>query len=301
MGMDCLSLYGDDPSLALDNPSLLRDAMCGTGTFSFVPLFSGSMMGSMGYAHKFDRIGPMLFGLRFHNYGTFEGYDETETATDDFRAADYALSVGWATWLDSSFTVGATFKPALSQYGSYTALAVAFDLSASYFSADRAFAASLLARNIGAQLLTFDGTSESLPFELSAELSYKLKRAPFRLFFAATELQRWNLAYEDPNNPTEEVDAFTQEVRRQSTFVTVVDNLFRHAVFGIELNLGRSFFARLGYSHRQAAEMSGYDAFNLSGFSFGLGLRTRKMEFGFARRNYHLTQAPNFFSFSYHF
>ena len=303
LGMDYLSFYSDDPTLALDNPSLLRDGMCRRGSFSLVSLFSGGMMGSLSYAHRFEHVGPMLFAFRFHNYGSFEGYDEEETATGKFTASDYAFTVGWGTWLDSNFTFGVTAKPVLSQYEQYSALAMAFDLAASYFSNDRAFAASLLARNIGAQLMTFDNTVEKLPFELSAEMSYKLKRAPFRLFLAATELQRWNLSYDDPNDPTTVLDFQNETVVRRGPFLSTVDNLFRHVLFGVELNLGRSLFARVGYSYRQMAEMRkmDFDSFNLSGFSFGLGLRTRKLEFSYARKNYHLAQAPNYFTFAYRF
>jgi RNA polymerase sigma-70 factor (ECF subfamily) len=37
---------------------------------------------------------------------------------------------------------------------------------------------------------------------------------------------------------------------------------------------------------------------NVSGFSYGFGLRVKRFEFSFARRNYHLGQAPNYISLS---
>jgi hypothetical protein len=174
-------------------------------------------------------------------------------------------------------------------------------VAGSYVSDNRRFAATVMGRNIGAQIMTFDGTSEPLPFELSAELSYKLENAPFRIFFAVTELQRWNLRYEDVLNPTSTTDPFTGEVTTEGWFEGFLDNLMRHTLVGVELNLGKSFFARVGYNYRQAAEMSAVDAFNLSGFSFGLGLRTKKFEFSYAHRGYHLGQAPDFFTISYRF
>ncbi len=301
LGFDYLSLYGDDLTVGIDNPSLLRNTMGSTGVLSVVPMFSGSTMGSLSYAHSFSRIGTVSFGFHFMNYGTFQEYDAEETHLGRFSAGEYALTVGWGLWIDSNYSVGVNFKPVVAQYEHYTSLAVAFDVAGSYVNDSRSFAATLMARNIGAQIVTFDETVESLPFELSAELSYKLKNAPFRLFFAATELQRWNLRYEDPLHPTVETDPFTGEVRRENWFVGTFDNLMRHTQFGVELNLGRSLYARMGYSWRQTAEMRGVDAFNLSGFSFGFGLKTRRFEFGYARRNYHLTQAPNYLTLSYKF
>lgn len=301
LGFDYLTVYDADPTLAIDNPSLLRSEMSGIGSLSFVSLFQGSMMGALSYTHHFEKVGTFVFAFRFNNYGRFEGYDEEEISTGTFSAADYALSVGWGMWLNDNFSIGATFKPVLSHYESYTAMAVAFDLAGSYFSDDRRFAASVMARNIGAQVITFDQTVETLPFELSAEVSYKLSKAPFRFFLGANELQRWDLRYDDPLSPTTEVDPFTGEVIKEKWYEGFFDNLLRHMQVGVELNLGKSLFARVGYSYRQTAEMRGLDALNMSGFSFGIGLRTKRFEFSYARRNYHLSQAPDFFTLSYRF
>lgn len=301
LGMDYLALYDNDLTIGIDNPSLLRGDMAGTGVLSIVPMFAGGSMGSLTYAHSFGQLGTLAVGFHFVNYGRFKGYDEEDNPTGDFTAGDYSLTVGWGMWLDSNFSVGVNFKPVLSQYEQYTALAVVFDAAGSYVSNNRSFAATLMARNIGAQILTFDQTVEQLPFELSAEVSYKLSHAPFRLFFAATELQRWDLRYEDPLYPTTRTDPFTGEVTKESWLAGTADNLMRHTLFGIELNMGKAFFARVGYSYRQNAEMRGFDAFNLSGFSFGVGLHTKRFDFSYARRNYHLSQAPNYITLSYRF
>ena len=301
LGMDYLAFYGDDLTVGIDNPSLLRSTMAGTGVLSFVPMFEGSNMGSLTYAHEFKRIGTVAFGFHFVNYGRFHGYDEEDIYQGDFTAADYAFVVGWGMWLDSNFSVGANFKPVLSQYEQYTAFAVAFDVAGSYTSDSRAFVATLMARNVGAQIATFDQNVERLPFELSAEVSYKLKNAPFRLFFAATELQRWNLRYDDPLHPTTTTDPFTGEVTREGWLPGTLDNLMRHTLFGVELSIGKALSARMGYSYRQNAEMRGFDAINLSGFSFGVGLHTKKFDIGYSRRDYHMVQALNYFTFSYRF
>lgn len=301
LGLDYMALYGDDPAIGMDNPSLLRREMAGVGTLSFVSLFQGSMMGTLAYAHDFGRGGAVMFAFRFNNYGTFDGYDEEEMPTGKFTAADYSLTVGWGLWVDSNYSIGATLKPVFSRYDSYSALAVAIDLAGSYVSDDRAFAATVMARNIGAQMMTFDETVETLPFELSAEVSYKLSKAPFRFFFAANELQRWNLRYEDPLSPTSEVDPFTGEVIKEGWIESFADNLLRHAQVGVEINIGKALFARVGYSYRQSAEMRGIEGLNMSGFSFGIGIHTKRFDFAYARRNYHLSQAPDFFTLSYRF
>jgi hypothetical protein len=238
----------------------------------------------------------MLFGFHFNSFGKFEEYDEYDTYIGDFYAADYSLSVGWGMWIDSNFSIGTTLRPVLSQYAEYTAVALTVDLAGSYVSDNRRFAATLMANNIGAQIVTFDSKVEKVPFELSAALSYKLSKAPFRLFFAATELQRWNLRYDDPLNPTSTTDPFTGQNLTKSPLATFADKAFRHLGVGIELNIGKAFYATLGYSYRQMVEMKAAETFNLSGFSFGLGLNVKGFKISYARNNYHLVQAPNFIS-----
>lgn len=301
LGFDYLALFDGGVSTALDNPSLITGALHNQASLSYINMFRGGNMGSLAYARTMGKAGTFVFGFHFNSYGRFEEYDEEDNYLGDFYAADYALSVGWGMWIDSNFSIGANFKPVLSQYERYTALAVAFDVSGSYTSNDRRFVSTLMARNIGAQIMTFDETVERLPFELSASLSYKLKNAPFRIFFAATELQRWNLRYNDELNPTSHTDPFTGEVTEESWFKGTMDNLMRHTLFGVELNLGSAVFARVGYSYRQAMETVGADVLNMSGFSFGIGIRGKLWEFSYARSNYYLSQAPNYFTLSYCF
>lgn len=301
LGFDYLALYDVDGSHALGNPSLLRRDMGYSASVSIATLFEGGSMGALSYVHEFKRIGPLVVGFRWNNYGRFEAYDDEDMPQGDFSAADYALTVGWGMWIDSNFSIGASMSPILSQYEQYKAWTLVFDLAGSYVSDNRRFMATLMGRNIGAQMQTFDGTVETVPFELSAELSYKLAKAPFRFFFAATELQRWDLRYEDPRYPSATVDPFTGEVNREGWLAGTFDNLMRHTQVGVELNIGKTFFARVGYSYRRGREMRGVDAFNLSGFSFGIGIHTRRFDFSYARRNYHLSQAPNFFTLSYKF
>lgn len=301
LGMRYLPLYTSDITVGLDNPSLLTSGMGSSAMLSYYNMFVGGNMGSLAYAHNFNHVGTMLFGFHFNSFGKFEEYDEYENHVGDFYAADYALSVGWGMWLDSNFSIGTSFKPVLSQYAEYRAVALAFDVAGSFVTDNRRFAATVMANNIGAQIVTFDNSVEKVPFELSAAVSYKLRKAPFRFFFAATELQKWNLRYNDKLNPTSQTDPFTGEVTEEKPFVGFLDNLMRHTVFGVELNLGTTLFARVGYSYRQTAEMRGADVLNMSGFSFGVGLHVKRFEFSYARSNYHYGQAPNYFTLSYRF
>lgn len=298
LGMDYISVWDGDFNVALDNPSLLSPRFDKSLLFNFVGLFSGSNVGSVSYGFKRGKLGAFMLGVRFNSYGRFDAYDETGLEQGHFSASDCALNASWGFSIDSNFSIGATISPIFSQYERYSAFAIAMNVSGSYVSDSRLFAATIMARNIGSQIVTFDGTSETLPFELSASMSYKLENAPFRIFLAATELQRWNLAYDDPLHPTTSEDLFTGELTVQSPVVRVADNLFRHLNAGIELSLGKAFYARLGYSYRKAAETRSMmlTSLNTSGFSLGVGFRVKGFDIAYARNNYYLGKAPNFIS-----
>lgn len=301
LGVGFLSVYDNDLTLGLDNPSLIAPRATGRVALNYAGVFRGGNFGSLAYAINSKQLGTFLFALRFNSYGTFTAYDEQEQWEGRFSAADYMLSVGWGIAIDSAFSIGATFKPVISQYESYTAVALVFDLAASYASESRRFSASLLARNIGSQIITFDQTTEKIPFELAAEVSYKLERAPFRLFLAAHQLQRWQLTYDDPLEPTTFYDPFTGETTTQSWVSRFFDNVGRHIAFGAEVYIGKRIFFDIGYNYRAAREIRSIDAFNLSAMSFGIGARLKRFEFVYSRNNYHLSQSPNYISLSYTF
>lgn len=305
LGLNYLPVYSPyDLNVGLDNPSLVSIEMNNRLALNYVGLFAGGNFGSVAYGKDFKRFGSFLFGFHFNSYGRFDAYDAEERSEGSFYASDIALSVAWGLNIDSNFSIGASFKPVLSQYESYTAFAFALNVSGSYVSDNKRFAATIQARNIGTQVVTFDNTTESLPFDLSASVSYKAENAPFRLYFAIDQLTQWDLSYNDPLNPETTIDPYTGEPVAKPWYdgiSNILDQVARHAAVGIEADIKSVFFIRLGYRYRQTAEMAADDRtnINLSGFSYGFGLRTKKFEFSFARRNYHLGQAPNYISLSF--
>lgn len=296
LGFDYLPLADGDLVLAVDNPSMLSPEMHNNLAFNYVALFNYVGIGQVSYARDFGRPGVFAASFKYHNYGIFNGYDEYDNSTGHFYALDVSAILSWGFKIDSSFSFGVSAKPTISQYESYTALAIAFDMAASYVSPNRRFAATAIGRNVGAQFFFNQAKTDWTPFEISASLSYKLKNAPFRFFFAITELQQWNLMYEDMYNPSSTTDPFTGEVTKRSGAAKFFDNAGRHVLAGVELNIGKVVFLRFGYNYRQMREMQASSGFNTSGFSYGIGLKIKGFEFSYARNNYHLMQAPNYFT-----
>lgn len=294
LGTSFLAVNDDDISLSFTNPSLINSGLNNDAMLAFVNHFSGANYGLLGIGKELKGYGNFVFGMQYVNYGKFDRYTEDDNYEGSFTASDFMFIVGWGKKLWRDIDMGVSFKPSLSHYDTYTSLAVAFDIAVSYHSPSTLFSTTLIARNIGAQLYTFAGTTEALPFEIAWGMSYKLPKAPFRLYFTATELQRWNLRYDDEYNPTDVVDPFTGEVIKENVFTGLLDNAFRHAVVGVEFCPSKAFNIRLGYNYRKREEMYGIQSFNFSGFSYGVGLRVKKFNISYSRNNYHLGQAPNY-------
>lgn len=300
LGMDYLSVAAPDLNLGLDNPSLIDYFGHACWAMNYTNLFAGANFGSLAYGRHFQPIkGDFLFALRFNSYGSFDRYDETETQQGTFFAADYMLSVGYGLHIDSSISIGVNFKPIFSQYERYKALAIALDVCGTYQTPSRNFSLTLMGRNFGAQLLTFNGTTEQLPFELSMAVSYKVSNAPFRLYGQLSELQKWDLRYNDPLNPLITYDPYTGTYSQESWIHRALDQSGRHLVIGVEFDMKKVFFLRLGYNYRQAQEIQGTQNLNFSGFSFGVGLHKKRFCFDYAHRNYHLGQGLNYLSLTF--
>ena len=296
LGSGFLSVRDSDINLAIANPSLIGGELHNKISLNYINAFNGINSGNVSYGRTFTNVGSFVASMQYINYGSFDRYTEEEVAEGTFRASDLLLSVGWGRWLDSNFSIGTTVKPLFSVYESYSSIALAVDVAGNYVSNDRTFSISLLARNIGAQLKTFDGSNEKVPFELALGLSKKLSNAPFRFYFNATNLQKWNLRYEDPLFPSTTID-MEGNVQETSKGAIFFDNLFRHTSAGVEL-VTKSFFVRLGYNYRQSQEAKVTSGLNFSGFGYGFGFRIKKFEISYARNNYHLGQAPNFITIS---
>ena len=206
VGFDYVPLADGDVVLAVDNPSMLRKDMHNALAFNYVGLFNYVGMGQVSYARDFGRPGVFAASFKYHNYGLFDGYDEYDNPTGRFYAVDISAILSWGFKIDTCFSFGVNAKPAFSQYESYTAFAIAFDMAVSYTSKNQRFAATVIGRNVGAQFFFGEAKTDWTPFEISAALSYKLRNAPFRFFFAINEMQRWNLMYEDMYNPSSTTD-----------------------------------------------------------------------------------------------
>ncbi len=287
MGGNFLAINDNDITLTQANPSLITPAMSNNLALSYVNSPGGINYGFVMYSYSFSKVGSFVGSLQFMNYGKFTGADAAGNLTGDFSASEYALNIGWGRQLSPLFSIGANGKLIYSQLESYRSFGIAVDVAGTYTSKDQSFTASLLGRNIGTQIVPFiAGQYEPLPFELQIGLSQKLKHIPLRFSELLTNLQRWDLTYLDPSDPSNTPDPITGEVKAKTGAGKLADGVMRHIVLGAELTIAKAFSVRIGYNYQRRQELKLYSKSGLTGFSIGAGLRVKMFNLSYTRASY---------------
>ncbi len=297
LGGTNISVYDDDLNFARENPALLNENMNKRFVLNYVNYFAGINYGYAGYADNFKKIGTVSVGIQYINYGNFVAADETGLITGNFRASDYALNIIWSKQLFKNIVGGINFKPVYSHLESYNSFGAAFDIGLTYYKPETDFAASLVLKNIGSQIKPYrKGNYEPISFDIQAGISKKLAHAPFRINLTAHRLYKWNLRYEVPEDITQISFAQEPDTVKGEILQNFLDNAMRHLIIGVEFLPLKSFYASIGYNHQRRQEMKLIDKGGFTGFSWGFGVKLKKMGFSFGRATYHLAGASNHFS-----
>lgn len=287
LGGNFAAIRDHDITLSLANPSLISPEMSNQMALGYVSSPGGINYGFAAYSRTISKLGSFTAGLQFLNYGKFTAADAAGNKTGEFSAGEYALSLGWGRQLSPLFFIGANAKLIYSQLESYRSFGIGVDVAGTYISKDQSFTASLTGRNIGSQLVPYvPGQYEPLPFELQIGLSQKLKHVPLRITQVLTNLQRWNLSYDDPKNPDNQPDPITGQVSKSSGAEQFADELMRHVVLGAELTIAKVLAIRLGYNYQRRQELKLYDKPGMAGFSIGAGLNIKMFSISYTRATF---------------
>jgi hypothetical protein len=298
MGGQFLAFYDEDPFVGARNPAAINSGMHQQLGFGFIDYFSDIKGGSIAWGYHHEKAGSYVAGIEFLDYGEFTHTDQTGQILGTFSARDMAFSLGWGRPLAENYGIGASLKVIHSALESYNSTGLALDLGAGWHNDDNSTSAVLMLSNIGAQLSTYvpGGEREPLPTKLRFGISRKPEHIPFRISLLVDDLQKWDLAYDDPTNPILTIDPLTGEPLERSKVGSIADNTLRHLVLGGEFTPFNGFALRVGYNYRRRQEMKVSSRTATVGFSWGMGLKISKFRFDYARMNYHLAGSYNMFS-----
>jgi len=299
LGGTLIAVYDEDPSLLIENPSLIGKRHHTSLLLNATDYFSNAAYGSALYSHTFKKAGSFAFSMQFVNFGKFSMTDESGTEMGYFHAGDYAATVGWGRQLDSNFTIGANLKLIYSGYESYQSFGIAADVAASYVNQKKRLALSLMIKNLGSPIVNYvPGQFEKIPFDIQLAFSQKFKFLPVRYHISLHSLYKWNMAYVGTNDPLLEYNVMTDEPVYPSKVVQFFDNMFRHVTVGIEIIPVKYLSIQFAYNHNCHQEMKIPQKRTFAGFSYGFTVDIKSIRIGFSRAHYATGAVPNFLNFS---
>ena len=283
----------DDVNQPLWNPASIGLEMDNQVGINYLNYLTDINFMSASFAHMINRnFGTLHTGITYANYGEFIEADENGTETGTFKAFDLSMSVGYAykfPW--SNVSIGANVKVINSVIQNYSSFGMATDFGIIYKNENLPYVFTLVARNIGYQITTFDNTQEKVPLEIALGTSYKLENVPIKLYLTVDNLQKWNIAKPNPSNSTTDIDGTVSEEE-----IGFLDNMMRHMVIGAELFPDSGFNLRIGYNFRRGKELQLEDIRAFSGLTAGFGLKMGRIKLNYAYTKYHPAENTSTFS-----
>lgn len=307
LGGNLITVLDDDLTLAYQNPALLNSDMHRQVALNQSVHFAGISHGYLAYGHHFEKQGFTAHGgVQYIHYGQFQAANVQGVQQGTFRASEYALNVGASYQTGERLRFGANIRSIFSYLESYSSTGLAADVAANYLDTAKRFSFSIVFRNAGSQLSTYnrDKNFEALPFDLQIGFSKQLRYLPFRFSVIGHNLHRWNIRYDDPDLE-EETLLFSNtpepEAEPGTTFGDEVDNFFRHLIFNGELLFGEreGFVLRFGYNHLRRAELSARNLRSLAGLSAGFGMKIKRFRLNYGFGSYHIAGAAHHFGLSF--
>lgn len=293
LGGSNISIYDNDVNLNISNPSLLDSTKSGSISLNYMNYVSDINYGFTSYTKHYDNIGTFSASLMYANYGEFERTDAAGVKQGKFAVNDLALIIGFGRKVDSLFSIGGNFKFFQSIYDTYNSNGIALDLAGNYYKPSKRFSASIVMKNIGFAFSKYS-EKEKLPFEIQMGVTKKLKHAPFRFSLTFTNLQTWDLTYDDPNAQKEfDPNTFEELPAKEPSFL---DKGMRHVVFGTEFVLSKNFNIQIGYNYRRRQELKFTEKTGLVGFSGGVAFKIKKFNLNYSIASYHLSGKSHSFS-----
>lgn len=285
----------DDVDQPKWNPATINLDIDKKLSINYTSYLADISIGSISYAHRFSRYSKTVHSnITYLNYGTFIASDVDGNETGTFSASDIALSFGYSYQIPNTHIhVGANLKFIHSTIANFTSSAIAGDLGVIFYDSKKPYIFSLVLRNIGTQLNSFNGTTEKLPFEIAIGASYMLENVPIRGYITIDNLQKWNISAPNPSNSTSDLDG-------NSTIeeISFLDNAFRHIIIGAELFPKRAINLRVGYNFKRGKELQLQNVRTFGGISFGFGLRMNKIKINYAYSKFHAASDVSTFGIS---
>ncbi len=275
----------DDPSTTIQLPSNLLPSQDGFLQMNYVNYFADSDIAILNYIFNNRKIGTLSTSLIYCNYGQFEYADPSGLFSDQtFSANDIMLQLGHGRKLRNNLQLGINLKIAGSFYERYSALALATDLSLTYFDKSNNLGSYFIVKNLGRPIIKYyqSNIDYDLPLSIELGINKKLKYAPIRFHASYRNLENWNNVMISGN-----------EI---SSIYSYGKIFFAHMIFASEFMFSEHFHFRFGYNFLNRMQLQPDSRPGTSGLSWGIQIKVKKMIINFTNAKFHMAGTSNHFS-----
>jgi hypothetical protein len=295
LGGSAIATHDNDASLVINNPSLLTANMDKQLSLNYQNYLANIGTGYFGYAFNTKSAGPLMLGVQYINYGSFDKKDIDNTNLGSFAANDFAVHLSTSRII-KKWNIGATAKFVYSVIESYSSTGMAADIAACYKSDDSLSVFTAVINNLGYEIYTYTGAErQQYPMNLQIGYSKKFAHNPLRISIIAHDLQKiGGLLYQNSTKNNRSIDLSTGLPIEED--FTSINYLMSHLIINTELVFGQGFQLRFGYNDLRRRELALPDARSWAGFSWGFGLKVRKFRFSYGSSSIYSGNATNHFS-----
>ena len=274
LGGNNISLVEDDESMIFHNPSLLSNVSDKTILINYMNYMAGVNTASAAFNKVIKERASVAFSGQYINYGSMKEMNADNIQNGEFSAKDISIAGYFSYLLTDRITGGVAAKFITSYIGEYNSLALGVDLGLNYYHHESELSISLVAKNLGGQVKSYDDNFEIMPMDLQVGISKRLVHTPLRFSATLTDLTHWNYKF------------------------------IQHLSAGAELVLSPQIWIGAGYNFRRAKEMSIENSdheksSNWAGFSLGAGLSLNNFKLNFAYGKYHVSSSSILINIAY--
>ncbi len=276
LGGENVSVIEDTPWAGWGNPALYSGVSDRSLGFGFMTWPGDGRWMVAQFVKAFGERHTVEVTAQYMGYGEMDETDADGTVAGKFSPKDIIFGGGYSYLLSDRWAGGAALKAVTSNYGGYSAFALAVDLGLNYFDEEADFSASVALQNIGAQLKSFDGRTERVPFNLEVGFTKGMAHAPVRISLTMTDMTRW---------------ASSDYYHADGEKLSLGKKFINHFVLGVDVMPTSAFYLSAGYNFRRAYELKAAGSAHGAGLSFGGGLMLKRFKLGVSYAKFHVTSA----------
>lgn len=275
-----MSLANRDVNFFYSNPALVTDSLAGFASAGYTFYVANIGQAAFSYAHAFDRIGTVSFGVQHVSYGEIQGYDPSGVEIGSYHSGETALVMSKSHTV-SAFTLGVNLKGIFTSIAGFRSNAILMDVGGTFKHPEQDLTVGLVIKNFGVVLSEYSESSDTkIPFDVQAGITFKPQHMPLRISITA-----YNLAY--PGNAYDDADDTEDDLGTLS-------KIMQHINFGAEVLLHKNVNVLLGYNVLKQTELKTDN--QGTGITVGAAIKIKALDVAVSRSGYSVGRAAYSFT-----